>query len=194
MMLRSVAASVVLAVTTALAQGTSPVSAPVSNPLMSQRHALAGRRGLSSGNKTAGVQTPATLRQRVHEMEGTLASMHALLKQMHPKAAVNSKDPLAKANLQMWELMVGHLDKQLQELQIAAAAREDVEARRASMYKQADAKAAAVAQAARSSSASQALTPAPAPALQGAGENAAGQTTAGQSSPTPPATASPSPN
>ena len=189
------AAIVVLAVTTVLAQGTSPVATPVGTSLMSQRQSVAGRSGMSSlaGNKTAGVQTPATLRERAQDMQVTLAKMHAVLKQMRAKAASSSKDPLAKANLDMWELLVGHLDKQFQELQIAMIAREDMEARRAAMYKQADAKAEAAAQAARGLDAIKA--PTPAPAAQGTGQGAAGHTPAGAGEiPTPPASASRSPN
>lgn len=191
MRLRNAAvAIVVLAVTTVLAQGTSPVAAPVGAPLTSQRRALAGRRGMSSAT---GMQTPASLRQRMEDMEGTLVKMHAVLKQMRAKAVKGgAKDPLAKANLDMWELMLGHLDKQFEELQVATHTREDLEARRSAMYKQADAKSEAAAQAARSLSAGQ--TPAAAPAGQGAGQSTAGPTPAGQTSPAPPANASPSPN
>ena len=46
--------------------------------------------------------------------------MHAVLKQMGAKNTPNAKDLLAKANLEMWELMVDHLDKQLQELRKTA--------------------------------------------------------------------------
>ena len=189
------AAIVVLAVTTVLAQGASPVATPVGTSVMSQKQSVAGRSGMSSlaGNKTAGVQTPATLRERAQDMQVTLAKMHAVLKQMRAKAASSSKDPLAKANLDMWELLVGHLDKQFQELQIAMIAREDMEARRAAMYKQADAKAEAAAQAARGLDAIKA--PTPAPAAQGTGQGAAGHSPAGAGEvATPPASASHSPN
>jgi hypothetical protein len=72
--------------------------------------------------------------------------MHALLKQMQAKnSASASKDPLVKANLEMWALMVADLDKQYEQLRTATLAREDMEARRAAMYKQADEKAAAAA-------------------------------------------------
>jgi hypothetical protein len=189
------AAIVVLAATTVLAQGTSPVATPVGTTLMSQRQSVAGRSGMSSlaGNKTAGVQTPATLRERAQDMQATLAKMHAVLKQMRAKAASSSKDPLAKANLDMWELLVGHLDKQFQELQVAMRTREDMEARRAAMYKQADAKADAAAQTARGLDDSKA--PTPAPAAEGTGQGAAGHIPASAGEiPTPPASASRSPN
>jgi peptidoglycan hydrolase CwlO-like protein len=123
--------------------------------------------------------------------------MHLVLKQMQDKAAKSkTKDSLAKANLDMWELMVGHLEKELQELKIAMAAHEDMEARRAALYKQADAKAAAEAQAARAAQAARFAdkAPKPAPAGPDAGQSPAGQTA---SSPTPaaaPTPTSPSPN
>jgi hypothetical protein len=194
-MLKSASAViVVLAVTTAMAQATPPDAASAGTPLTNRRNSFAGRRGMSSlaGNRQAGA--PATMRQHLQDMEDTLVKMHEVLKQMRANAVKSHlKDPLAKANLDMWELMVGHLDKQLQELKIATTAREDMDARRAALYKQADAKAEAAAQAARAAQA-QIL----APAIQGTGGNTGGQTAgqsaAGQTSPTSPATASPSPN
>jgi hypothetical protein len=194
----------ILAVTTALAQGTPPSTVPAGNPPATvpggtevmQRHGFAGRRG-PSGNQTRGVPAPTSLHQRVQDMESTLSHMHLVLKQMQDKAAKSkAQDSLAKANLDMWELMVGHLDKELQELKIAVAAREDMEARRAALYKQADAKAEAEAQAARAAQAAKfaAGAPTPAPVGQGAGQSPAGQTAPEQPSPAPPANNSPSPN
>lgn len=88
--------------------------------------------------------------QRLQEMGATLAKMHVLLKQMRAKtAASSSKDPITKANLDMWELMVGQLDKQYEQVRLASRAREDLDARRGALYKQADEKAAAAAKSAR---------------------------------------------
>jgi peptidoglycan hydrolase CwlO-like protein len=82
-------------------------------------------------------------------MEGVLSQMHVTLKQMQAKSAKSkTTDPLTKANLDMWELMVGHLDKELEQMRVVFAQREDMEVRRAALYKQADAKAEAEAQAA----------------------------------------------
>ena len=143
------------------------------------------------------METAAPLRQQMDDLEKTVNQMHVVLKQMQAKAAKSSvKDSLTKTNLDMWELMVGHLDKELQGLRIAVAAREEMEARRASLYRQADVKAEAEAQAARAAQAAKfaAGTPTPAPAGQGGGQSPAGQTAPGQPSPTPPASNSPSPN
>jgi hypothetical protein len=189
-------AIVILAVTTAMAQTTSPSPTVPGGTEVMQRQGFAGRRGLP-GNQTRGLQAPAPLRQRVQDMEKTLSQMHLVLKQMQEKAAKSkAQDALAKANLDMWKLMVGHLDKELQELRVAATAREDLEARRAALYKQADAKAEAEAQAARAAQAAKfaAGAPTPAPAGQGGGQSPAGQTAPGQPSTTPPADHSPSPN
>jgi hypothetical protein len=99
-------------------------------------------------------------RERVQEMQTTLNDMHALLKQMQAKnASSRSKDPVAKANLEMWELLLGHLDKEFNQLE-ATLAREDFDARRAALYNQAAAKAAAEAAAARQA---QQTPPAPSP-------------------------------
>jgi hypothetical protein len=110
---------------------------------------------------------------------------------MQDKAAASkTQDALAKANLDMWKLMVEHLDTELQQVKMAAAAREDLEARRAALYKQADAKTDAEAQAARAAqmakfaSGTQILPP----SAQNGGQSPAGQT------PTPPANNPSSPN
>jgi hypothetical protein len=99
----------------------------------------------------ANIATITEMRQRLQEMESTLARMHALLKQMHADSLRSSKDRLAQGNLGMWELMVGHLDKQFNQLKLATLAREDLEARRAAMYKQAMDKADSAAERARAS-------------------------------------------
>ena len=175
MMFRNAARVImVLAVTTAMAQSPSPApTVPGGTEVMGQGSGLAGRRMSSpAAKRLSGMQTPAPLRQRVEDLENTLNQMHAVLKQMRAKAAKSSvKDPLAKTNLDLWELMVGHLDKELQELRVAVTAREEVEARRAALYKQADVKAEAEAQAARAKFA--AGTSTPAPAGQGGGQSPA---------------------
>jgi|SRR5579864_2772306 len=189
-----------LAVTTALAQGTPPPAAgspqaavPGGNDVM-QRQGYAARRA-PSAKQPRGVPVQTSLRERVQDMESTVTQMRVVLKKMQDKAAKNkTQDSLAKANLDMWELMVSHLDKELRELKTAMAAREDMEARRAALYKQADAKAEAEAQAARTAEAAKFATGSPAPAGQGAGQSPAGQTAPGQPSPAPAANNAPSPN
>ncbi len=149
------------------------------------------------GNRARALPAVPSLHQRVQDMESTVAQMHLVLKQMQDKEANSkAKDSLAKSNLEMWELMVGHLDQQLQDLKLAEAAREDMEARRAALYKQADAKAEAEAQAARAAQAAKfgVAPPTPAPAAQGAGQSPAGQTAPAQPSPTAPPNNSPSPH
>jgi hypothetical protein len=94
------------------------------------------------------------MHEHVNDMESTLSHMHGVLKQMQAKAARSKvPDPLTKANLDLWELMVGHLDKELQQLHQTLAVRDDMEARRLALYKQADAKAEAAAQAGRAAQA-----------------------------------------
>jgi hypothetical protein len=139
------------------------------------------------------VPTPTPLRLRLEDLENTVNQMHTVLKQMQAKAAKSGvKDSIAKANLDMWGLMVGHLDKELQELRVAVAQREDMEARRAALYKQADAKTEAEAQAAGAAQAAK-FGATPAPNGQGSGQSPAGQIAPEQSS-TPPASNSPAPN
>ena len=127
---------VVLAASAALAQSAQPGTTPGA-PILN-RQGPTGRRA-PVGNKAAEPQGLAAMRERVQEMESTLSQMRLLLKQMHAKS--KAADSLAKTNLDMWELMVGSLDKELQQMRLTLAAREDLEARRAALYRQADAKA-----------------------------------------------------
>jgi hypothetical protein len=91
-------------------------------------------------------------------MGATLTKMQALLKQM--RAHTNSaKDPVAKANLDMWTLMVDQLDKQYEQMRLAARQREEMEARRAALYKQADEKAAEAARKAQEAQKAAAANP-----------------------------------
>jgi len=191
----AVAALVVLAAATVWAQSTPPVTAP-EGAAPAGVHASAARRGPSRSPANGNITGTAELRQRMEDMESTVNKMHALLKQMRAKAGPSrSKDPLVKANLEMWELMLGDLDKQLDQLRTTLLARQDLEARRAAMYKQADDKANAAAQRARSAAASQAT--APVSAGQGASAGSADQPAAdaktGQTPPTPTAPASGAP-
>lgn len=141
----------VLSATAAFAQSALPGTTQGA-PMMSQQD-LAGRRGPAM-NRTAAPQGLTEIRQRVEDMDHTLSEMRVVLKQMHARAAKsNATDSLTKANLDMWELMVGHMDKELQQLRLTLAAREDMEVRRAALYKQADAKIEAQAQAARAAQA-----------------------------------------
>jgi chemotaxis protein histidine kinase CheA len=127
------------------------------------------------------------MRQRMEDMQATLTKMHTLLKQMRAKAASSSsKDSLTKANLEMWDLMLSQLDKQFDQLRITTLTREDLESRRAAMYKQADAKAAAAAAkeaAAQSTAAAQA--PAAGASASGAVAGKAGQAASGTSPQSP---------
>ncbi len=94
------------------------------------------------------------MRQRLRDMQDTLAKMHALLTAMQKRSAASkSESQVTKDNVAMWQLMVDHLDKTFEELRAASVAREDLEARRAAMYEQAARRAAAEAQAARGSEA-----------------------------------------
>ena len=176
--------------------------------MIGQERGSLGRRISSQGAKgPSGMQTPAAPRQRLEDLESTVKQMHLMLKQMQAKAAsTTAKDSFAKADLGMWELMVGHMDKELQELRAAIAAREEMEARRAALYKQADAKAEAKAQAARAAQAVKFGVEAPASVsgAQGAVQSPAGQAAATQTpaaqthsspaAPASPATSTPSPN
>jgi hypothetical protein len=135
------------------------------------------------GNKQAGTVPQPSLSQRVQEMQSTVEKMHVVLKQMRAKTGATSKDPIVKANLEMWDLMVGQLEKQLQELKLAEANRADMDARRAAMYKQAEIKSQAAAGAAQSAMFSHQPTGS-AVATQPVGQSAGGQAPAAGQAPT----------
>ena len=185
---------VVLAATAALAQSAQPGTTPAS-PILNRQGLTA--RTSPAGNKTADPQGLAAMRERVEDMQSTLSQMRVVLRQMQTHATKSAAtDSLAKANLDMWGLMVGHLDKELQQLRVTLAARQDLEARRAALYKQADAKAEAAAQAARTGQAAQlsqaekntAGAPTPAAPEPATGQSAQGSPAA------PPANNAASPN
>ncbi|MBZ5569658.1 MAG: hypothetical protein LAN64_17665 [Acidobacteriia bacterium] len=125
---------------------------------------------------TSGQTSPALL--RMQETEATLKKMHALLMQMRAKAGPSgSKDAFTKANLDMWQLMLGQLDKQFELLKAETLAHEELAARRAALYKQAEVKAALEAARARSASAMAAKAGAAGQGAAGpAGPAAAGST------------------
>lgn len=190
------AAAVVLVATMSFAQTQTPVPVPGGGPISTQGQMLPGRKGMSSmPGRPAGAVQPSPLPKRIDDMQATLTQMHAVLKRMHASSAKSqTKDPIAKANVDMWELLVGHLESQLKELRLAQAAHDDMEARRAALYKQADAKADAerrAAIAARGFGGAQTST---SPATLGTGQSTAGQTPASQTPPQAPASSSPSPN
>jgi chemotaxis protein histidine kinase CheA len=110
----------------------------------------------------AGNRARAAASQNLEELGKTLTKMQALLKEMRAKAN-GAKDPVAKANLEMWTLMLDQLDKEYEQLRVAARQREDVEARRAALYKQADEKAAEAARRAKASNAAAAASNASSP-------------------------------
>ena len=142
MTLRTAAATVLVLTAMTWAQSGSP-SGSASPVALNSRKVIAtsNSKGLAEN-----ARAQNSTRQRMEEMGATLARMHALLKQMQAKnSASATKDPSAKANLELWVLMLGDLDKQYEQLQLATRAREDMEARRAAMYKQAEERAAAAA-------------------------------------------------
>lgn len=189
---------VILSVTTVMAQSNPPAATvPGGTDAINRGSGLGPRRFGSLGAKrSTGVQGAASLRQRLEDLEGTVNRMHTILNKMQARAAKSSvKDSSAKANLDMWELMVGHMDKELENLRVALAAHEDMEARRAALYKQADQKAEAQAQAGRAAMAAK-LADKPetaAPVTTQDGGQTPAPTPAGQSS-APPANNPPSPN
>jgi hypothetical protein len=190
MTLRSTAAAVLFLTATTWAQSVSP-AAPAASPVATNSRKVAVTSNAAGLAANARAQNSG--RQRMDEMGNTLSKMHALLKQMQAKnSASATKDPTAKTNLEMWGLMLAELDKQYEQMRTATLAREDMESRRAAMYKQAEEKAAAAAR-----NAQQNLFPArggPGVAGPSSAPAAAGTTPAAPASTAPQAPASSSPN
>ena len=141
---RSVGAILMLAVTTGFAQNSAPASTPAATPAADASQPLQRPMVMRRWEKSAagGVQTgpvnTASLQERIEDLQGTLDKMNTVLAQMSKKTAATAKDSVAKANLQLWELIVAQLDKQLKDLKFAEERRADAEARRAAMYKQSE--------------------------------------------------------
>ena len=202
MMFRNaVRVTVILASAAVLAQSAKPGTTPAEPSL--KRQSLAEPRG-PAGNTATDPLGLAAIREQVGDMESTLSGMRVVLKQMHARAPKSeTTDSLTRANLNMWDLMVDHLDKELQQLRQTLASREDMEARRVALYKQADAKIDAAAQAARASQAARFVeaqknatgtaTPTTAPTEQSTGQSGQ-QSTTRPTAPAPPTSRPASPN
>jgi len=128
----STAIFLVLVAATLWGQSTASPNAVRRQPMAATSNA----EGLSAANRAK-----AAANQNLQQMGATLTKMQGLLKQMRAHTS-SAKDPAAKANLDMWTLMVEQLDRQYEQLRLVARQREEFEARRAAMYKQADEKAA----------------------------------------------------
>jgi hypothetical protein len=90
------------------------------------------------------ARAQSAIHKRVENMGSTLAKMHSLLKQMQAKPSAGShSDPIVKASLEMWGLMLADLDTQFEELRLTSRAKGDLDARRSALYKQAEANSAA---------------------------------------------------
>src|SRR5215472_14653654 len=98
---RITAALLVLAASAASAQNSSPSKAPMSVP--GRRISAVATTPVEDKGSETRMQN--VMHQRVLEMGKTIAQMQVLLKQMQSKvAASGSKDSLAKANVEMWQL------------------------------------------------------------------------------------------
>ena len=128
----SAAMLVILAAASVWGQSSATPVAPRRQPVVATGNA----EGLAAANRAK-----AAANQNVQEMGATITKMQGLLKQMRAHTST-AKDPVAKANIEMWSLMLDQLDKQYEQMRLAARQREDMEARRAALYKQADEKAA----------------------------------------------------
>ena len=147
MMLRNSAAVLVMFASVAM-WGQSPAGPLRRPPVMATSNAegvAAAKRATFAAN------------ENLQDMGATITKMQALLKQMRSHA---TKDPVAKANLDMWTLMLDQLDKQYEQMRVAAQQRADFEARRAALYRQADQRAAEAAK--KAQEAAKAAEPAPA--------------------------------
>jgi hypothetical protein len=134
------------------------------------------------------ARAQSAIHKRLEDMGSTLAQMHALLKQMQAKSSAGGhSDPMVQANLEMWGLMLSHLDKQFEELRLTSRAKEDVDARRSALYKQAEANAAAARRAQESAGSTTPARSAGQTSNSGSAGQSATEPTAAQStaSPTP---------
>jgi len=87
--------------------------------------ALTGRMSPSQDPSVALQRMEALHQQRLQEMEVSLAKMHTLLNDMKARMAANNSHstPSQKDNIELWEMMLGHLDKTLAQARLAAVQR-----------------------------------------------------------------------
>ena len=138
MTFRNTAAAIVVLVASAVWAQSAP---PAGNVASSRSRRVAANSNALAVAENQRAQSAT--HKRIEDMGSTLVRMHDLLKQMQAKTAKSSsKDPLIKANLEMWGLMLQDLDNQYEQLRLASHTREDIDARRAALYKQAEARAA----------------------------------------------------
>jgi len=175
-------AVVFVAITMWAQNGPSPVAA----------RSLSHPRAVVANSNAVGLaenaRAQSAVRKRVEDMGSTLAQMHSLLKQMQAKSSAGShSDPMVQANLEMWGLMLADLDKQFEELRLTSRAKEDVDARRSALYKQAEANAAAARRAQESAGSTTPARSAGQTSNSGSASQSATEPTAAQStaSPTP---------
>src|ERR1700741_5075102 len=121
MMLRNSAAVLVILAATGM-WGQSAL-APVA-PTRQSVVATSNAEGVAAANRAK-----AMANQNIQEMGATITKMQGLLKQMRAHMS-SAKDPVEKANIEMWSLMLDQLDKQYEQMRVAARKREDMEARR----------------------------------------------------------------
>ena len=167
---RTAIAVVILATATALGQTSAgpSVQKPQTAATMGSAHTVATAESVKQ-----------TADQKLQDMGATLSKMQSLLKKMRDRSS-NSKDATAKANLEMWSLMLQELDKEYEQLRLAARRREEFEARRSALYQQSAQSAAAASKAEQAAKTS-------------ASPNANGQPSAAPAAPQSPAASQSSP-
>jgi len=178
-------ASVALAIlATAVLAGVTPSAMAQQGTPSAMHRRVAGRRGMSTAGAATttptGAETLASMQKRLQDMQTTLIKMHAVLKQMRAKALkAGPKDSVAKADVDMWALLLGNLDSQFEEMRATTIARTEMESRRDAMVKEMEARKAA--QAGKTAS-----------SVPAAGGPSVGQTpVAGQAATTQPASTQP---
>jgi TolA-binding protein len=132
--------TLLLAAAGAWAQSPAPTSSLAATPsVISPDPNISPRviSGFGRYRNAGAAQAQLAARERLQETQSRLNDMRASLKRMEAEYASSpSKCPISRANLEVYELLLRHLDKEFQ-VQVATAARTGGEVRRAALYNQA---------------------------------------------------------
>jgi hypothetical protein len=116
-----------VAMATLPAQNPPATGAPAGNQKSSApaSPALPGPMSPSQDPSVALQRMEVLHQQRLQEMEVSLAKMHTLLNDMKARMAANDSHgtPSQRDNIELWEMMLGHLDKTLAQARLAAVQR-----------------------------------------------------------------------
>lgn len=101
--------------------GSAPTLSPGTAPVSRARNAFRNRTMMPAPRRA--LSADPAFAARLEDMQDTLTKLHALLKQMQSQAGSSKRQTVAAENIQMWELLLGHLDRTLAQARMTAIQR-----------------------------------------------------------------------